>query len=552
MIRFYTLCALTLLLSAGAPTWAQTAKQSSVPSVEFKPEASATAVPTNDDFANATPITDPGILTGTNVGATSEPGEPRVPAACASSETGLSIWYTFVSGDGSPVTFDTDGSLATSPPASPGAFLDTIVSVHAGSSLATLTQIACNDDDPTNTTPGDFTSRVTTPALTAGTRYYVRISSFNGGAGTTVDRSTGSVRLQAIGNFSLPSGPSLVAGPSPLAFGATEIGATPARTITITNNGTTDITISAITYAGSADFTATGTTPGVLAPGATQEVTITYAPTSAGTDAGTLTITSNAPTSPIVIDIMGFANATSTIPPGTTVGGPTWARPNTVGTGASGSCTVATTTSGSATAYATQPMTVTAAGAYTVTTNYAGNSPAFDGYLFLYRAPFNPADPCLNLVGLNDDFSIDGAPATQGSRIANAALTVGDYVVVVTGFRNTAAGTYTGTVVGPAAVTFGTVSGEGTPEAARAALSASPNPVRSAATVRLSVEQAQDVSVSVYDALGRQVATLFDGAAAAGQTLELRLDAAGLPAGVYVVRAHGASVDLTQRVTVVR
>ena len=85
----------------------------------------------------------------------------------------------------------------------------------------------------------------------------------------------------------------------------------------------------------------------------------------------------------------------------------------------------------------------------------------------------------------------------------------------------------------------GPVSSESGADLFGSRLSVAPNPIRSAGATTLVVGPSQDVSVSVYDALGRQVATLFDGAAVAGQTLALRLDAAGLPAGVYVVRARG-------------
>jgi hypothetical protein len=96
------------------------------------------------------------------------------------------------------------------------------------------------------------------------------------------------------------------------------------------------------------------------------------------------------------------------------------------------------------------------------------------------------------------------------------------------------------------------VAGENGAGAGRTSLTAAPNPVRGVARVRLAVEQGQDVAVVVYDVTGRQVATLFQGAVAADQALDLALDASALPAGVYVVRATGTDLSLTQRVTVVR
>ena len=262
---------------------------------------------------------------------------------------------------------------------------------------------------------------------------------------------------------------------------------------------------------------------------------------------------------PVLIRVAGFGSAgsegtisytlafsagalvTTTIPPGDTTGRPTFARSQSVGTGTSGSCTLST--SGTAVPYREIPITITTAGGYTITTNY---SPAtYDGYIFLYRGAFFPGDPCLNLVALDDD----GVTPANDSQI-RAVLASGAYSLVVTGFGNTNFGTYSGTIVGPGATVI--TAGESDADGARATFAVSPNPVRDAARVRLVVDAAQRVSVSVYDVTGRAVAQLFEGSVVAGQTLDLRLDASALPAGVYVVRALGETARLTQRVTVVR
>lgn len=78
-----------------------------------------------------------------------------------------------------------------------------------------------------------------------------------------------------------------------------------------------------------------------------------------------------------------------------------------------------------------------------------------------------------------------------------------------------------------------------------------PNPARGRATVGLTLPEAGPVRAEVFDALGRRVAVLHDGPLAAGEHA-LRLDAAGLPAGVYVVRAATPAGVASRRVTVVR
>ena len=79
-----------------------------------------------------------------------------------------------------------------------------------------------------------------------------------------------------------------------------------------------------------------------------------------------------------------------------------------------------------------------------------------------------------------------------------------------------------------------------------------PNPTTGLAELSLSVEQSQPVRVAVYDAIGREVAVLFDAQVAAGTPQALRLEGRNLPSGLYVVRAVGDTFQATQRVVVSR
>ena len=78
-----------------------------------------------------------------------------------------------------------------------------------------------------------------------------------------------------------------------------------------------------------------------------------------------------------------------------------------------------------------------------------------------------------------------------------------------------------------------------------------PNPARGAATVVLTLAEASEVRVVVYDVLGREVAVLAEGPLGAGEHA-LAFEVAGLPAGLYVVRAEGKGFTASRRVTVVR
>ncbi|MEM1042823.1 MAG: choice-of-anchor B family protein, partial [Bacteroidota bacterium] len=95
----------------------------------------------------------------------------------------------------------------------------------------------------------------------------------------------------------------------------------------------------------------------------------------------------------------------------------------------------------------------------------------------------------------------------------------------------------------------GSVAAEdGTTAAASRLQAAFPNPASGRTTLTLTLDQAQEVSVVVYDALGSRVATLFEGALGAEAARSLVFDGSGRPAGLYVVRAVGETFSETQRI----
>lgn len=87
-------------------------------------------------------------------------------------------------------------------------------------------------------------------------------------------------------------------------------------------------------------------------------------------------------------------------------------------------------------------------------------------------------------------------------------------------------------------------------ETADAPVRVGPNPVRSRATFAFGLAEASEVNLAVYDARGRQVATVLSGSLQAG-THTATLDRA-LPAGVYVWRLTAGERIETGRLTVVR
>ena len=92
---------------------------------------------------------------------------------------------------------------------------------------------------------------------------------------------------------------------------------------------------------------------------------------------------------------------------------------------------------------------------------------------------------------------------------------------------------------------------EGGPLSAVSAITVGPNPAASGATVRFTLDRAQDVRVALYDVLGREVAVVADGPFGVGTTTA-RVATGGLPSGVYVLRLQAEGVTLSRQISVVR
>jgi subtilisin family serine protease len=120
--------------------------------------------PPNDDFANATTLslTGPSPVTGTNVRATKEFGEPNH----AGSSGGASVWWKFTAPADGRVTLSTVGST-----------FDTLLAVYTGGSASTLSPVAANDDHGQN-----LWSQVDFDVL-RDTTYHVAVDGYAGATG---------------------------------------------------------------------------------------------------------------------------------------------------------------------------------------------------------------------------------------------------------------------------------------------------------------------------------------------------------------------------------
>ncbi len=80
-----------------------------------------------------------------------------------------------------------------------------------------------------------------------------------------------------------------------------------------------------------------------------------------------------------------------------------------------------------------------------------------------------------------------------------------------------------------------------------------PNPFNPATTIRFQLPQAEQVTLRVFDVLGREVAALLDDTSMAAGEHTVRFDASGLTSGVYLYRLEaGASFVQTRRMMLVK
>jgi len=136
---------------------------------------------------------------------------------------------------------------------------------------------------------------------------------------TSSGSSTGSVTVTSNANGSpltIPlSGTGVQSGlsisPASFAFGSVVDGQSKSQTITLTNTGTASLTVSQLAVSG-AGYSVSGlATPKTLAAGSSATFSAVFAPTTAGSLAGSVTISSNAPNSPATVSLSGTGVAAS-------------------------------------------------------------------------------------------------------------------------------------------------------------------------------------------------------------------------------------------------
>jgi hypothetical protein len=187
----------------------------------------------------------------------------------------------------------------------------------------------------------------------------------------------------------------LSANPASINFGAVINGASASVPVTLTNTGTAAVSVTAHSVTGTG-FTLTGwTAPASLTPGQTTSFTVTFAPTTAGSKTGSVSITSNAPRSPLVINLSGSGTATQA----TMTVNPSPVAFNNINVGSNSTQTVTLTNTGNAT------LNITAA-------TISGT-----GYTMNLTAPRS-----VN-AGANTQFTVTFAPTASGSSSGSVHIT---------------------------------------------------------------------------------------------------------------------------------
>ncbi len=394
-------------------------------------------------------------------------------------------------------------------------------------------------------------------SFTGGT-HMLRFEADNGAGADVSNFFIDDIQIDAV-----PSGPSLQITPTSIDFGGVQTGtsSTPS-VVNLTNNGTAGVTIASIVPTG-AGYTVNLTgTDLTLDPAQSTTFSVTFSPAVTGPHPGSVAITSNAPGSPHTVTLAGSGTNYITYP---STGGPL-AIPDDTPSGITSTIIVPA----GAPSIGDLDVDVNATHSWvgdlaiSVDKDGATTSTIFDRP-GVPATTFGCSGDNLDIV-LDDqgtDGSVDGSctTATPAYPVPGGRYTPDNPLVPFNG--ESATGTWTLTISDNAGGDTGTlnswallitpaVAGEGGPQPGVSALSIAPNPISTTGQVQLSVATTQDVRVALFDALGREVAVLFEGSVAATQVAYIALHTDRFAPGAYVVRATGADFATSQRVTVTR
>jgi hypothetical protein len=129
------------------------------------------------------------------------------------------------------------------------------------------------------------------------------------GGHNTVHSTTGTVPLSGTGYTALA--PGYLTAPASMNLGSVAVGGSQTQSFTLSNSGGSSLTISGATFSGTG-FSVSGLTfPYTLAAGGSASLSVIFAPTAAGTDTATVTLSSDASDPSVAVSLTGSATTSS-------------------------------------------------------------------------------------------------------------------------------------------------------------------------------------------------------------------------------------------------
>lgn len=178
---------------------------------------------------------------------------------------------------------------------------------NAGGAALSITSIAASGDfSETNNCSSSLTAN---SSCTVNVTFDPQVAGTVTGALTFADGAATSPQLVRLKGTGVTP---LTFKPASLSFASVAVGKTSAKTVTVTNNQTTAISLNP---SASADYSITGGTCGAsLAAAAKCTITVTFTPTSNGTIDGALAIATNGALSPQIVALSGTGTGGPTLP----------------------------------------------------------------------------------------------------------------------------------------------------------------------------------------------------------------------------------------------
>ncbi len=289
----------------------------------------------------------------------------------------------------------------------------TVTLTNSGNAALSISGIAL-----TGTNAADFAQTNTCPispsTLAAGANCTISVTftpsttSAETAAVSITDNASGSPQSVSLSGTGVQPAPGVNLSPTSLSFGNQNVGTTSAaQTVTLTNNGTSALTITSIGVTGTnaADFAQTNTcplSPSTLAAGANCTISVTFTPTATGTRTASLSVADNASGSPQTVALSGTGVAPTA--PAVTL------SPTSVAFGnqAVGSTSTAQTIT----------LTDSGTGALTITSISVSGTNAAD----FAQTNTCPVSPSTLAAGANCTISVTFKPSIAGSETASLSI----------------------------------------------------------------------------------------------------------------------------------